>query len=60
MNRTAIPSRTFYRIPSAKMMKNRITAGLDDTAIPYLKIKITEITHEKKAQYRNTVNPNVP
>ena len=36
------------------------TAGLDDTAIPHIKIKITEIPLEKKAQYRNTVNPHVP
>ena len=27
----------------AKRMKNRITAGPDDTAIPYIKIKITKI-----------------
>ena len=36
------------------------TAELDDPAIPHVKIKITEIPHEKKAQYRNTVNPHVP
>ena len=38
------------------------TAGQDDTAIPHIKIKIkiTEIPLEKKAQYRNTVNPHVP
>ena len=36
------------------------TAGLDDTAIPHIKIQITEIPLEKKAQYRNTVNPHVP
>ena len=36
------------------------TAELDDTAVPYVKIKITEIPHNKKAQYRNTVNPHVP
>ena len=36
------------------------TAELDDTAIPQVKIKITEIPHEKKARYRNTVNPHVP
>ena len=36
------------------------TAGLDDTAIPHIKIKITEIPLEKKAQYGNTVNPHVP
>ena len=33
------------------------TAELDDTAIPYVKIKITEIPHEKKP---NTANPHVP
>ena len=36
------------------------TARLDDTAIPHIKIQITEIPLEKKAQYRNTVNPHVP
>ena len=36
------------------------TAGQDDTVIPHIKIKITEIPLEKKAQYRNTVNPHVP
>ena len=33
------------------------TAGLDDTEIPHIKIKITEIPLENKL---NTVNPNVP
>ena len=33
------------------------TAGLNDTAIAHIKIKITEIPLEKKAKYRNTVNP---
>ena len=33
------------------------TAGLDDTAIPHIKIKITEIPLENKL---NTVNPHVP
>ena len=33
------------------------TAGLDDTAIPHIKIKITEIPLENKL---NTVNPPVP
>ena len=37
------------------------TAGLDDIAIPHIKIKNTEIALEKKkTQYRNTVNPHVP
>ena len=38
----------FHRIPSAKMMQKPHTAELDDTAIPHVKIKITEIPHEKK------------
>ena len=33
------------------------TAGLDDTAIPHIKIKITDIPFEKKL---HTVNPRVP
>ena len=33
------------------------TAGLDDTAIPHIKIKITEIPLGNKL---NTVNPHVP
>ena len=33
------------------------TAGLDDTAIPHIEIKITEIPLEKKL---NTVHPHVP
>ena len=33
------------------------TAGLDETAIPHIKIKITEILLEEKL---NTVNPHVP
>ena len=33
------------------------TAGLDDTAIPHIKIKITEIPLEKKAQYRKPPCP---
>ena len=43
-------------------MKNCIkhTAGVNDTAIPHFKIQITEITLEKKAQYRNTVSPQFP
>ena len=35
------------------------TAGRDDTAIPDIKIKITEIPLEKKAQNRDTVNLHV-
>ena len=51
----------FYQIPLPRRMKNHIPrARLDDTAIPHTKIKITEIPLEKKAQYRNTVNPHVP
>ena len=51
MNGTGKPWRIFfYRIPLARRMKNRIlyTAGLDDTAIPHIKIKITEIPLERK------------
>ena len=36
------------------------TAGLDDTAIPFIKIKITEIPHEKLNTAIFTVNPNFP
>ena len=39
------------------------TAGLDDTAIPHIKIKITEVPLKKKVNTatadRNTVNPHV-
>ena len=41
-------------------MEKQHTARLDDTAIPHVKIKITEIPHEKKKQYCNTVNLHVP
>ena len=36
------------------------TAGLDDTAMPRIKIKITETDRLKKTQYRSNVNPHVP
>ena len=36
------------------------TAGVDDSTILHIKIKITEKPLEKKAQYRNTVNPLIP
>ena len=37
------------------------TAGLNDTAIPHVKIKITEIPREKKVNtYRSTGSPHVP
>ena len=37
------------------------TAGLDDTAILHIKIKITEISLEKSSiLYHNTVNPMFP
>ena len=59
--RNTVKDGFFYQIPLPRRMKNRIPrAGLDDTAIPHTKIKITEIPLEKKAQYRNTVNPHVP
>ena len=63
MNGNAIPWRIFfYRIPLPRRMKNRI-AGLDDTAIPDIKIKITERTLEKKSsipQYRKPPCPPSP
>ena len=34
------------------------TLGLDDTAIPHIKIQIYRNTAWKKAQYCNTVNPH--
>ena len=59
--RNTVKDGFFYQIPLPRRMKNRIPrARLDDTAIPHTKIKITEIPLEKKAQYRNTVNPHVP
>ena len=59
--RNTVKDGFFYQIPLPRRMKNRIPrARLDDTAIPHGKIKITEIPLEKKAQYRNTVNPHVP
>ena len=36
------------------------TAELDDTAIPHVKIKITEIPHKKNPIPQYTVNPHVP
>ena len=50
------------RLPNTVSQKDEKphSAGLDDTAIPYIKIKITEIPLEKKAQYRNIVNPHAP
>ena len=36
------------------------TVELDDTAIPHVKIKITEIPRDKKPNTANTVNPHVP
>lgn len=50
-------------------MKNTVTqkdekqpvTGLDDVAILHIKIEITDKMYSfKKAQYRNTLNPNVP
>ena len=34
--------------------------GLDGTAIPHIKIKITEIPLEKKVQYHNTIHAMSP
>ena len=36
------------------------TEGLDDSAMPRIKIKITETDRLKKTQYRSNVNPHVP
>ena len=59
--RNTVKDGFFYRILLPRRMKNRIPAGLDDTAIPHIKIKITEILLEKKkTRYCNTVNPHVP
>ena len=46
-------------LPNTVNQKDEIphTAGLNDTAIPYFKIQITEITLEKKL---NTVRPHFP
>ena len=60
--RNTVKDSFVYRIPLPRMKPH--TAGLDDTAIPHIKIKITEIPLEKKKkpsilQY-NTVNPHVP
>ena len=57
-----------YRERSSLILPNTVsqkdekphTSGLDDTAIPHIKTEITKITLEKKTQYRNTVNLNVP
>ena len=47
--RNTVKDVLLYRIPLDRGMKNRIPpAGLDDTAIPHIKIKITEITLEKE------------
>ena len=46
--RNTVKDGFFYRILLPRRMKNRIPAGLDDTAIPHIKIKITEIPLEKK------------
>ena len=53
--RNTVKDGFFYRILLPRRMKNRIPAGLDDTAIPHIKIKITEIPLKKKIsmlQYR--------
>ena len=51
-----------FRLPSTVSQKDEKlhTAGLDDyTAIPHVQIKLPKYSMQK-AQYRNTVNPNVP
>ena len=59
--RNTVKDSFVYRIPLPRRKPH--TAGLDDTAIPHIKIKITEIPLEKKKnsilQY-NTVNPMSP
>ena len=61
MNSTPIPWRIFfYRIPLARKDERPHTAGLDDTAIPPIKIKITEIYRLKESsipQYRQPPCP---
>ena len=50
MNSTAIPSRIFNFLPNNVSQKDEKphTARLDDTAIPHIKFKITEIPLEKE------------
>ena len=58
MNSTAIPRIIFfYRIRTVSQKDEKAhTAGLNDTAIPYFKIKITEIPLEKKTTTTTTKN----
>ena len=62
MNTTTISSKIFFLIPNTVSQKDKKshTTGLDDTAILRIKIKVTEMSLRKKAQYRNTLNPHVP
>ena len=62
MNTTTISSKIFFLIPNTVIQKDKKshTTGLDDTAILHIKIKVTEMSLKKKAQYRNTLNPHVP
>ena len=62
MNTTTISSKIFFLIPNTISQKDKKshTTGLDDTAILRIKIKVTEMSLRKKAQYRNTLNPHVP
>ena len=64
------PSCNLHRDPSTWPESNRglfsqkdeklHTAGLDDTPILLIEIKLTEILRKKKAQYCNTINPDFP
>ena len=60
MNSTAIPRIIFfYRIRTVSQKDEKAhTAGLNDTAIPYFKIKITEIPLEKKKQQQQQKTKN--
>ena len=62
MNTTTISSKTFFLTPNTISQKDKKshTTGLDDTAILHIKIKVTEMSLKKKAQYRSTLNPHVP
>ena len=59
MNTTTISSKIFFLIPNTVSQKDEKshTTGLDDTAILRIKIKVTEMSLRKKAQYRNALNP---
>lgn len=58
---TIISSKTFFLTPNTISQKDKKsnTTGLDDTTILHIKIKVTEMSLKKKAQYSNTLNPHV-